>query len=393
VNASGAKGLLSEPLDALDWRVPVDSPILIDGGAGEGGGQILRTALVLSAITSRPFVIERVRANRIKPGLRPQHREAAQAMARLCQAHLEGAEVGSSRISFAPQGPVEPGRHLFEIGTAGATPLLLQTLCFPLALAGNPSHLTLRGGTHQLYSPTFHYLALCWAPAVARLGFRIALELQSAGFYPEGGGEFTASIEPAHSMPPLDLRHRGTLVEVEVFSMVAGLGLSVAERQTVRALRRLRDMGINGEARCVPVPSHLSRGSHVLVVSSFERTRCAHGAIGDPSQIPEAVADEALSAFGDFLGGGAAVDRYLGDQFLLPAALAASRLISTPPGIVPATHYRVACVTKHLTTTAQIVRRFLDVEIAVIGREGEEGEVRVQPPGAGTEVVTLHGDG
>lgn len=370
----------------------MDHPILIDGSAGEGGGQILRTALSLSAITARPFVIERVRLNRIKPGLRPQHREAVLAVARLCKAQIEGVEVGSSRIAFAPREPAEPGTHLFEIGTAGSTPLLLQTLCYPLALTGKPSQLTLRGGTHQQYSPTFHYLALCWAPAIARLGFKIVLELQAAGFYPEGGGEFTASIEPAHSMPPLDLRHRGTLMEVEVVSMVAGLGFQIAERQAARALRRLRDMGINGEARCVPVPAHLSRGSHVLVVSSFERTRAAHGAIGDRSQNPEAVADEALSAFGGFLGGGAAVDRHLGDQLLLPAALSASQFVSAPAGIVPATHYRVASVTKHLTTTADLIRRFLEVEISVIGREEEEGEVRVQPPGASTEVVTLPGN-
>ncbi len=364
-------------------------PILIDGGSGEGGGQILRTALALSAITGKAFAIERVRANRIKPGLRPQHREAARAIARLCEAELSGAEVGSSRLAFRPRHRAEPGAYLFDIGTAGSTPLLLQTLCYPLALAAKPSQLTLRGGTHLLHSPTFHYLALCWAPAVARLGFKIGLELQAAGFYPEGGGEFTASIEPAHSMPPLDLRHRGTLVEVEVVSMVAGLGFQVAERQAARALKRLRDMGINGEAQCVPVPSHLSRGSHVLVVSSFERARAGHGAIGDRNQSPEVVADEALSSFGKFLAGGAAVDRHLGDQLLLPAALAAARLIPAPRGIVPATRYRVAAVTKHLTTSADVIRRFLDVEIAVIGREEEEGEVRVQPPGAGTEVVPL----
>ncbi len=368
--------------------MPADPPILIDGGSGEGGGQILRTALALSAVTGKAFAIERVRSNRIKPGLRPQHREAARAIARLCDAELSGAEVGSSRVSFTPRHRAEPGTYLFDIGTAGSTPLLLQTLFYPLALAGVPSRLTLRGGTHLLHSPTFHYLALCWAPAVARLGFKVGLELQTAGFYPEGGGEFTASIEPAHPMPPLDLRHRGTLLEVGVLSMVAGLGFQVAERQAARAQRRLREMGINGEAQCVPVPCHRSHGSHVLVVSSFERTRAAHGAIGD-GQTPEAIADEALSSFGSFLAGGAAVDRHLGDQLLLPAALAAARLIPAPPGIVPATHYRVAAVTKHLTTSADVIRRFLEVEIAVIGREEDEGEVRVQPPGARTEVVPL----
>jgi len=368
-----------------------DLPIVLDGSAGEGGGQILRTALALSAITGTPFAVHSIRAKRIKPGLRPQHREAARAAALLCSAETSGVEVGSSRIEFRPGRKVAPGELTFDIGTAGSTPLLLQTLCYPLALAGGPSRLTLRGGTHQQYSPTFHYLALIWAPAVARLGFQLDLELQAAGFYPEGGGEITATVRPAHAMPPLDLRHRGTLREVEVVSMVAGLGFEIAERQADRALKRLRDMGIAAEARSVPVPARRSRGSHVLLVSSFARTRAGHGAIGEKGKSAEAVADEAVQAFSRFLEGGAAVDRHLGDQLLLPAALAAAGLVPSPPGVVPATRYTVSAVTKHLVTNAEVIRRFLDVEVAILGREEEEGEVRVQPRGAATEVVSLQG--
>jgi RNA 3'-terminal phosphate cyclase (ATP) len=369
--------------------VAADLSIVLDGGAGEGGGQILRTALSLSAITGKPFAIHRIRQNRIKPGLRPQHREAARACAQACGAALEGAEVGSTRLEFRPQRAVTAGDHLFDIGTAGSTPLLFQTLCYPLALAGAPSQLTLRGGTHQQHSPTFHYLALVWAPAVVRLGFPVELALQAAGFYPEGGGEFTALVRPAHAMPPLDLRHRGTLLDTAAISMVAGLPFEVAERQAARALRRLREMGIAAEAQRVPVPARLSKGSHVLLVASFERTRVGHGAVSEKGKSPEAVADEAVEAFARFLEGRAAVDRYLGDQLLLPAALLASGLVPAPPGIVPATRYTVSAVTKHLRTNAEVIRRFLDVEIAILGREEEEGEVRVQPRGASTEVVPL----
>lgn len=364
-------------------------PIALDGGAGEGGGQILRTALALSAITGTPFGIHRVRANRLKPGLRPQHREAARAAARLCQAEVEGAEVGSSRLDFRPRRRAAPGEYAFDIGTAGSTPLLFQTLCWPLALAGGPSRLTLRGGTHQAHAPTFHYLALVWAPAVARLGFRVELGLQAAGFYPEGGGEFTAEVQPAHPMPPLDLRTRGTLLETEILSTVAGLPFPVAERQAARAQKRLRDLGIAAEAQCLPLPARVSRGSHLLVVSRFERSRAGHGALGEKGKPAEAVADEAADAVAAFLARGAAVDAHLGDQLLLPAAILAAGLVPAPPGIVPATRYTVAAVTPHLTTNAEVIRRFLDVEVAVLGREGEEGEVRVQPRGASTQVVPL----
>jgi RNA 3'-terminal phosphate cyclase (ATP) len=369
--------------------VAVDLPIVLDGSQGEGGGQILRTALSLSAITGKPFTIHRIRASRLKPGLRPQHREAARAIARIVDAELVGDEVGSSRIEFRPRARPRAGEWTLDVGTAGSTPLLLQTVFWPLALAGGPSLVTLRGGTHQDHAPSFHYLALVWAPAVARLGFKVRLELQAAGFYPEGGGEFTAALEPAHPMPPLDLRHRGTLLDVEVVSMVGGLGYEIADRQAARALRGLREAGIAAEAQRVPVPARLSKGGHVLIVSTFERTRAGHGAVSARERSPEQIADDAVGAFRAHLAGGAAVDAHLGDQLLLPAALVAARLVPPPPGVVPATRYTVAAVTKHLTTNAEVIRRFLDVEIALLGRENEEGEVRVQPPGGGAEVVLL----
>jgi len=369
--------------------VSADIPIVLDGSAGEGGGQILRTALSLSAITGKPFVIDRIRENRLKPGLRPQHREAVLATARLCSAEVEDAEVGSSRIAFRPKARVAAGEHVFDIGTAGSTPLLFQTLCWPLALAGGRSQLALRGGTHQQNSPTFHHLALVWCPAVARLGFRFEIALQAAGFYPEGGGEITAAIEPAHAMPPLDLRHRGMLEEVEVVAMVAGLPFGVAERLADRALKRLREMGVAADATRVPVPARRSAGSHVLLVAEFERARAGFGALGDRGQTPERGADEAVNEFATFLRRGGAVDRHLADQLVMPAALLASGLVPPAAGVVPATRYTVSTVTKHLVTVAQVVKRFLRVEVAVLGREDQEGEVRVQPPGAGVEVVAL----
>jgi RNA 3'-terminal phosphate cyclase (ATP) len=369
--------------------VPGPLPIVLDGSEGEGGGQILRTALALSAITAKPFSITRIRASRMKPGLRPQHREAVRALARLVDAEISGDDVGSSELEFRPRRAASAGEFTFDIGTAGSTPLLFQTVCWPLALAGAPSAVTLRGGTHQDHAPSFHYLALVWAAAVARLGFAFRFELATAGFYPEGGGEFSAWIEPAHPMPPLDLRQRGTLQDVEVVSMVGGLGYDIAERQAARALKGLREAGISAQAERVPVPARLSKGGHVLIVSTFERTRTGHGAVSARERSPEQIADDAVNAFREHLARGAAVDRHLGDQLLLPAALFAARLLPPPPGVVPSTRYSVAAVTKHLTTNAAVVRRFLDVEVAITGAEEEEGEVSVHPPGAGGEVVPL----
>jgi len=354
-------------------------PIVLDGGLGEGGGQVLRSALSLAAVTGRPFRIERVRANRLKAGLRPQHLEAVRATALLTEAQVEGDELGSTRISFVPRRRAAPGAWRFDIGTAGSAPLLFQTLCWPLALAEKPSALTLLGGTHQDHSPSFHYLALVWAPAVARLGFRFDLGLVRAGFYPEGGGELTAEVHPAQAMPPLDLRHRGTLVEAEVLSLVAGLDFSVAERQAERAERRLREAGVFAQVRSLPLPTGPSRGSQVLVVGRFERTRSGHGATGEPAREPERTADAAASAFTRFLDGRAAVDPRLGDQLLLPAALVAAGRVARPPGVEAGTISPVSEVTRHLATNADVIRAFLPVEVTISGPEGGEGTVEVRP--------------
>ena len=356
-------------------------PITLDGGHGEGGGQVLRTALSLSAITGRPFRIVRIRENRLKPGLRPQHLAAVRATALLTDALVTGDDVASTCISFGPRRPVQPGTWTFDIGTAGSAPLLFQTLCWPLALAGAASHATLVGGTHQDHAPSFHYLALVWAPAVARLGFQFDLSLQRAGFYPEGGGELTATVHPARPMPPLDLQHRGTLVEAEVLSFVAGLDFSVAERQAERAERRMREAGVLCQVRSVPLPTGSSRGSHVLVVASFERTRSGHGATGEQGRDAERTADAAVEAFGRFLDSRAAVDPKLGDQLLLPVALVAAGRIARPPGVASSTVFTVSEVTRHLTTNAEVIRAFLPVEVVVTGDEGGEGTVEVGPPG------------
>ncbi len=359
--------------------MPDDLDVVLDGSAGEGGGQILRTALSLSAITGKPFSVRSIRAGRLKPGVRPQHREATLATARLCDAEVLGAEVGSDAVTFRPRAPVRPGTYRFDIGTAGSTPLLLQTVCWPLALAGGRSELTLCGGTHQQYSPTFHDLALVWAPCVARLGFRFELALQAAGFSPEGGGEMTVVVEPAHPMPPLDLRHRGTLDAVEIIATVAGTPFAVAERLAERARRKLRDLGVVADATRVPVPVRRSAGTHLLVLASFARTRAGFSALGDRGQTPERAADDAVASCGAFLERGAAVERHLGDQLLVPAALVAAGLLRPPAGIVPSTRYTVSSISKHLLTNVDVVRRFLDVRITVSGAEEEEGEVVVEP--------------
>jgi RNA 3'-terminal phosphate cyclase (ATP) len=214
---------------------------------------------------------------------------------------------------------------------------------------------------------------------VTRLGFPVELSLRRAGFYPEGGGEFSAVVHPARAMPPFDLGHRGTLVDAEVLSLVAGLDLATAERQADRAEQRLRALGVACQARSVPMPAGPSRGSHVLVVATFERLRSGHAATSEGGRDPERAGDAAAAAFARFVDTRGAVDPNLADQLLVPAALVAGGRAPRPGGVDRTTRFTVGEVTRHLLTNVEVVRRFLPVEVEVAGAEGGEGTVEVRP--------------
>jgi RNA 3'-terminal phosphate cyclase (ATP) len=377
--------------------VPDHLPIVLDGGDGDGGGQRLRTALALSCITGRPFSTSRFRASRPEPGLRPAQLQVVRAAAALCDAALEGDEVGAERLSFAPRRPVKPVDGLaLDAGPGGPTALLLQTICWPLALAGGPSTLLLQGTTHQPQAPTFHELALVWAPAAARLGFTVELSLGLAGFPGGGPGQVTARVEPGHAMPPLDLRHRGTLRDVEVLSFTGGsepADQRQAERQAHHAVRALRALGVAAEAERLPVPVQGAGGTALLLVASFERAHSGHGAVAAREPGGADPAEAAVASLRAHLSGGAGVDALLADQLLLPAALLAAGLVPPAPGVVPASRWSVAAVTPHLLDVAAVIPRFLAVEVAVLGRPGEPGEVRVAPAGASPDVLPLRHEG
>lgn len=184
------------------------SVISIDGSHGEGGGQILRTALSLSAVTGKPFAIENIRARRSKPGLMRQHLTAVKAAAAICGAKADGAEVGSTRLRFEP-GSLKAGEYAFNIGSAGSTSLVLQTVLPPLALADGASRVTLQGGTHNTGAPPFEFLDRAFLPLIRRIGFNADVELRRFGFYPAGGGEVRVEIQAPSTLEPLVIDERG----------------------------------------------------------------------------------------------------------------------------------------------------------------------------------------
>src|SRR5688572_20326178 len=196
--------------------------LTIDGSMGEGGGQILRSALALSVITGTPFRIANIRANRDRPGLRRQHTTAVRAAAQICGGDVVGAEVDSRELTFRP-GKVAPGDYTFDIGSAGSTTLVLQTVLPPLLLAGGPSTLVLEGGTHNPGGPPADFVERVFLPVINRMGPRVQLALERPGFAPAGAGRLIVAIEPAARLQPVTLNERGKLIRRRARVVVAGL--------------------------------------------------------------------------------------------------------------------------------------------------------------------------
>src|SRR5262245_25297158 len=337
----------------------------LDGSMGEGGGQILRTALALSLLTGKSFHLANVRAGRPKPGLRPQHLMSVRAAAAVGGAKLTGASVDSTDLVFEP-GPVKPGRYRFDIGTAGATGLVLQTVYLPLMIgAAGPSELTLTGGTHNTAAPCFHYLDATWRAYLEPLGLRLRLKMGRPGFYPRGGGQIEAVLQPCAEVGGLRVVERGP-VRVTGFSAVAGLPEQIARRQARRAVTRLKQKDIKAEVR-----EEIWEGGPGTVLALELDTRPAPTlffGLGERGKPAERVADDAIDQVLAYLRAGeqSAVDPHAADQVVLPLALSKQ-----------ASEYTVSEVTQHLLTNLAIIRRFLDRDIVCEGEEGAPGRVRL----------------
>jgi RNA 3'-terminal phosphate cyclase (ATP) len=336
--------------------------LTIDGSQGEGGGQILRSALALSLVTGQPFRIDKIRAGRRRPGLLRQHLTAVQAAAQIGQAGVCGASSRSARLDFTP-GEVVPGEYHFDVGTAGSTTLVLQTVLPALLTATGPSRLSFAGGTHNPFAPPFDFLQRTFLPVIERMGPRVAAVLEAPGFYPAGGGRFHVTVEPVARLARCELMERGGVRRVSARAIVANLPRHIAERELGVVERKL---GWPGAClRVEEVSGSPGPGNVLLIEVACEQAVEVFCAFGERGVRAELVAEKAVVEARRYLDADVPVGEYLADQLLLPVGLAGGGAFKTLP------------LSLHARTNIDVLKMFLSCD------------VRVEPAGNEACIVTV----
>ena len=327
----------------------------LDGSEGEGGGQVLRTALGLALVTGEPFRITRNRAKRSKPGLMRQHLTAVLAARAIGDATTSGAELGSQELTFVPR-TVRGGAHRFEIVGAGSTTLVLQTVLPALLLAKEPAFLTLVGGTHNPMAPPFEFLEHVFFRVLRAMGVGITVRLHRPGLHPAGGGSFEVAIEPTSALRPQSLLARGRLQRRIARAVLVNLPETIAHRE----LRVVRDELAFGAHECTIAPSlgAVGTGNVLQVEIEHEHVSELATAFGERGKSAERVAMAAVDEIRSYLRKDAPVGEHLADQLLVPFALAGSG------------EFRTVSWSSHAITNAKIVERFLPVRITATEEAG-----------------------
>jgi RNA 3'-terminal phosphate cyclase (ATP) len=336
--------------------------VRIDGSQGEGGGQVLRTALALSLVTGTPFEMVNVRAGRAKPGLLRQHLTALKAAQDVGAAEVQGAELGSKRLAFHPRA-LAAGNYHFAVGTAGSATLVLQTVLPALLHAQGPSTLMLEGGTHNPAAPPFDFLEKAYLPLLRRMGADVRVTLERPGFYPAGGGRFRVDVHPVR-LQPLHLLERGRVLRTEAVAQVASIPFDVAKREldTVAELLKLRE----DQQRAEELKRAFGPGNVLRVEVESEHVTEVFTGFGERGKRAEVVAEEVASKVKRYLAAEVPVGEHLADQLLLLLALARGG------------GFRTLALDGHALTQVDTMAHFLDVKVDVRELDRDAREVTVR---------------
>jgi RNA 3'-terminal phosphate cyclase (ATP) len=353
------------------WRFLKMETIIIDGSYGEGGGQIVRTSIALSALSGKTVKIVNIRAKRRNPGLQHQHLSAVRAIAEIATAEVNGAKLGSTELTFSP-GKLRSGTFKLDVGTAGSVTLIAQALLPILPFLPGPTTIEMRGGTDVPWSPTSDYFAHVVKNIAEKIGLRFSFEVLRRGYYPRGGGVVRLSIEdPPGSIEPFKLLERGEIKKVEIWSVAHNLPRHVAERQANAAsnaiVKRMRGIDIierieddsSGEKPLDP-------GSSVAVIAHAEHSILGADSLGERGKRAEVVGTEAAEKLLEDISTGKALDRHMSDM-MIPLAAIAGR----------GSELGGSMLTEHAITNAKVVESILGVRMLIDGSKGKPFTLKV----------------
>ncbi len=321
--------------------------IKIDGSVG--GGQLIRTALSLSAATSKPFTIKNIRSQREQAGLKPQHLAAVKALQQICNADVLGATMGSAELSFTPK-KIRGGAYEGDIGTAGSSTLLLQTIIPAAIHAETATTVTLLGGTDTKWCPPSLHMQHVFLPLLKKTGVEVEMNIEKYGFYPKGGGKITARIHPQPAPKSLDLQQRGKVQQKEVIAY-ASLDLqskNVAERMISSFLSEMKD---NNWKTHKQYGATASPGCFLHAHIKYENYPLGDDALGEKGKSSEEVGKECAQKIQTLMRG-EGLDEYAADQLMVYMALAGRGSIMT------------AKITDHMRTNAEVIERFVNVKFS-----------------------------
>lgn len=355
--------------------------IEIDGSHGEGGGQILRTSVALSALTMKPVKITKIRAGRPQPGLKMQHIAGIDLLARIVDAEAKGLEVGSTEVTFRPTNR-RGGRFSYDVGTAGAISLVLQAVLPAAMLSGEPLELELRGGTDVSWSPPIDYISNILVHHLRTAGLNVDITQIRRGHYPKGGGLVKCHTQPSGQLKPITLVEFGLLQDIQGVSHCVRLPSHVANRQATAAKAALQRKGLERvsvveESYPADKDTHLGPGSGIVLwATSQTGARLGADSLGERGKPAEAVGTKAAEDLLSALSTGMAFDVYMSDMLVPYLGLAAGT-----------SRIGVAQVSSHLLTNVWVAQRILGCRAEVQGQPGGSGVLTVEGVGLPSAAV------
>ncbi len=330
--------------------------MLIDGATGSGSGTIVRYSVALASLLGKGIRIQNIRAGRDRPGLRAQHLSVVQACQQMCHGAVENASVGSREITYTPGERFTGGEYSWDIGTAGSTTMMAQTL-LPLAcFARTPSKFRLEGGLFQDFAPSAYHMKFVLLAMLKQMGIQAELDIIRPGYVPRGGGIIEVRVEPTGKLKPLILTEQGTILSLKGMALSSHLREKrVSQRMAGECRRVLVSHGYEAEIEEIEDDGSLQEGAALAIYAvTTPGNRIGFDRAGRPGRSSESIGRYVAQNFAEDVKTGAAVDRYVADQLIIYAGLA--------DGI---TRYSIPRITEHVETNLWLIEEFLGARTRV----------------------------